>query len=68
MLELLITACLAADLSRCKTVSITYAAEGVTPSQCTMASMPEVAHWSIEHPNLVPMRWTCRSAGQRADI
>jgi hypothetical protein len=68
MMELVIAACLAADLSRCKNVSLTYSADGLSPEQCMMTSMPEIAKWSTEHPNWVPMRWSCHPAGRSADI
>jgi hypothetical protein len=68
MIELLIAACLVSDLSQCRDVSLTFAADGVTSRQCMMDSMPEVAKWSQEHPNWVARRWTCRPAGVRANI
>jgi hypothetical protein len=68
MIELLIAVCLVSDLSHCKNVSLTYAAEGVTPMQCMMMTMPQIAKWSQEHPNWVARRWTCRHARLRANI
>jgi len=66
MLEFIVTACLLADLTRCKTVNLTYAAEGTSPKQCVKSGMPELAKWSAGHPNWVPMRWTCRSANYKS--
>ena len=68
MMELVIVACLATDLTRCTNVSLEYAAEGLTSRQCVMSAMPQIAKWSGDHPNLVPMRWTCRPTGLRANI
>lgn len=46
MIELLIAACLVTDLRTCKNVSLIFAVEGLTPVQCVMGSMPEVARWA----------------------
>ena len=68
MLELVVSVCLITDLSRCKDVSLTYSAEDMTLYQCMMMSPVEIAKWSEGHPNWVAKRWTCRPAGQIANI
>jgi hypothetical protein len=68
MLELVISACLLADLNHCKEVSLTYMDEGMTPMQCMMASAVEISKWSQSHPNWFAKRWTCRPAGRMAKI
>jgi hypothetical protein len=68
MIEIVISACLMADLNRCKEVSLTYTAENLTPMQCMSMSMTEIAKWTEEHPNWVAKRWTCRTAGRMAKI
>lgn len=66
MIEIVISACLLADLHRCKEESLTYAAENLTPMQCMSMSMVEIAKWNAAHPNWVAQRWTCRPAGRMA--
>jgi len=68
MLELVVSVCLADDLSRCKDVSLVYMAEAVTPIQCMMMSQIEIAKWTEGHPKWVAKRWTCRPAGHIAKI
>jgi hypothetical protein len=68
MLELVVSVCLIADPTRCKDVSLVYMAEGMTPMQCLMASPAEIAKWAEGHPNWFAKKWTCRSAGQLANI
>jgi hypothetical protein len=68
MIELVVSVCLVADISRCKDVSLTYSAEELTPYQCMMGSPAEIAKWTEAHPNWVAKRWTCRPAGQIAKI
>jgi hypothetical protein len=68
MIELVVTVCLAADPSRCREISLVYAAENLTPHQCMMASPLEIAKWSEGHPNWVAKRWTCRPSGRLAKI
>jgi hypothetical protein len=66
MIEIVISACLMADLSRCKDVSLTYTAENLTPMQCMSMSMAEIAKWNAAHPNWFAKRWTCQPAGRMA--
>jgi hypothetical protein len=68
MLELVVSVCLADDLTRCKDVSLVYMAETVTPMQCMMMSPAEIAKWSEGHPKWVAKRWSCRPAGRFAKI
>lgn len=68
MIELIVSVCLIDDPSRCKDVSLTYSAEGMTPMQCLMASPAEIAKWSEGHPKWVAKRWTCRPAGHLANL
>jgi hypothetical protein len=68
MLELLIGVCLIDDPARCKSVSLVYAAEALTPMQCVMRAQPEMAKWVGEHPGWKITRWTCRRAGKFARI
>jgi hypothetical protein len=68
MIELVVSVCLIADLSRCKEVSLTFTAENMTPMQCLMVSPSEIAKWSEGNPKWVAKRWTCRPAGQLAKI
>lgn len=68
MIEIVISACLTADLNRCKDVSLTYSADSVTPGQCMMMSVAEIAKWAEAHPKWVAKRWTCRTAGRIAKI
>lgn len=68
MLELLVSVCLINEPSRCKDVSLTYSAEGMSQLQCVMGAQPEIAKWIEGHPNWVAKRWECRPAGLMAKI
>ncbi len=70
MIEIVISACLMADLSRCKDVNLTFTAENesLTPMQCMSMSMTEIAKWTEAHPKWIAKRWTCRTAGRLAKI
>lgn len=68
MIELALIVCLSADPAKCKDVGLTYASESVTPQQCMMRAIPEVAKWTGEHPNWYVKKWSCRPAGHFAKI
>jgi hypothetical protein len=68
MIELALVVCLAADTAKCKDVGLTYASESLTPQQCMMRAIPEVAKWTGEHPRWVVKKWSCRPAGHIAKI
>ena len=66
MLELVATVCLLTAPSECKTVHLSYA-EDITPMQCAMRALPELAKWSEANPRYFVQRWTCRRAGKVQD-
>lgn len=68
MLELVLMVCLITDPSRCKDVALTYSAESVNPYTCVTRAQPEIAKWIEAHPKWVAKRWTCRAAGQTANL
>lgn len=68
MIELALLVCLTADPSSCKDVGLTYSSESMTPQQCLMRALPEVAKWADTHPNWYVKRWSCRPAGTVAKI
>ena len=68
MIELILSACLISDPSRCKDVSITYTAEALTPMMCLMQSPAEIAKWADAHPHWFAKRWACRPAGMFAKM
>jgi hypothetical protein len=68
MIELALVVCLAADPAKCKDVGLTYSSESVTPQQCMMRALPEVAKWTDDHPSWYVKKWSCRPAGHIAKI
>ncbi len=68
MLELVLLTCLMDDPNRCREVSLTYMAEGLSPMQCIMMAPVEIAKWAEGHPKWFAKRWSCRPAGQIAGI
>jgi hypothetical protein len=68
MIELLVSVCLIEEPARCKDVSLTFAAEGMSQMQCVMGAPPEIAKWIDSHPKWALKRWTCQQAGQFAKI
>lgn len=70
MFEIAMTVCLMADPAKCKRVSLTFADQSVTAVQCQMgvAGMSEIVKWTQSNPKWKPARWSCRVAGQFANI
>ncbi len=66
VIELFAAVCLIDNPTKCKDVSLIYAAEALTPMQCLMQAQPEVAKWIGEHPGWRIKRYSCRPAGQFA--
>jgi hypothetical protein len=66
MIELLLGVCLASNPTECKSVSLVYVAEALTPMQCAMRAQPEIAKWMGTHPGWALKRWTCRAPGRYA--
>jgi len=68
MLELILSACLLGKPAHCKDVHLVYSSENLTPMQCLMGAQAEVAKWVESHPKWTAKRWSCRPAGQIANM
>ena len=67
MIELAFTACSIVAGASCREVSLIYT--DISLLTCVVGAQPQIAMWATEHPNWsVPMKWTCRAAGQYANI
>lgn len=64
MLELIITACLLTEPTKCREESLVYQVDNLTPYQCMMKSPIEIAKWQEYRPRWFAKRWTCRPAGR----
>ncbi len=68
MIELVMAVCMIDQPSRCKDVTINFAAENLTVNRCLMSGQLEMAKWIGEHPNWVIRKYTCRQAGEVAKL
>lgn len=68
MIELAMSVCLLSDPTRCKSVSLNFDDQLVTAEQCTSAGQFAMAQWNVDHPAWEIKRWTCRPAGQFANL
>jgi hypothetical protein len=64
MLAIVISACLIADPSVCKTDAIPMLVD-VAPAKCMIGAAPFVARWGAEHPGWRVVRWRCRAASEK---
>ncbi len=59
MIELIFVACLATAPEDCRERSLVFS--NITPMQCLMAAQPELAKWSVAHPNMDIRSWRCKA-------
>lgn len=63
MIELFFVTCLMTDPKVCEEHSITLLPE-VGIMGCMMTAQPQLAQWSLSHPDRRIARWTCRPVAQ----
>ncbi len=68
MIEIVLSVCLLAEPGRCRDEHVTVLAENSTPFQCMRYGQLETVKWSEAHPKWTVQRWTCRPAGQVANL
>jgi hypothetical protein len=69
MIEVVALVCTMQAPLRCKDVSLSFAADSVTPQQCMMYGQFELAKWASEHPGwIVKHGFKCGRAGRYAKI
>jgi hypothetical protein len=68
MIEIVLSVCLLAEPQRCRDEHVTVLAENATPFQCMRYGQLESVKWSEAHPKWSIKRWTCRPAGQVANL
>jgi hypothetical protein len=66
MIEVVALVCFIQEPERCKDISLSFAAESVTPQQCMMYGQMELAKWTEGHPNWQIRKWSCGRAGRFA--
>lgn len=59
MIELLFVACLAGAPDDCRERSLVFS--NISPMQCLMGAQPELAKWSVAHPNMEIRSWRCQA-------
>jgi hypothetical protein len=64
MVELLFVVCLAGASSECSERSLLFT--DITPQRCLMGAQPELAKWSVQHPNYQIKSWMCRDVSVAA--
>jgi hypothetical protein len=65
--ELILTVCSLAQPVACDERRLMIEIESGSPRDCMMHSMPFIAKWSDEHPNVTVTRWRCVSPGTEGD-
>jgi hypothetical protein len=68
MLELVVTFCLLAAPTECKTRGMVYSDQELTQMQLMAQAQPVIAQWMDEHPGHSVQRWTVRRVGLFVDI
>ena len=58
LIDLVLTVCLVAEPSSCRTEHL-YFERGGGLMQCTVMAPPEIARWSEAHPKFRVARWRC---------
>jgi hypothetical protein len=65
MVELVLTVCVATQLSLCEERHLRFAWNGSLRA-CAAGAQPYIAQWAGEHPKWVPVRWRCDYPGKQA--
>lgn len=68
MIEIAAAVCMLASPERCKDVTLSFEAESVSAYACMSYGQMELAQWSNDHPAWRIARYTCRPAGQVANL
>ncbi len=70
MLEIAAAVCLIATPAKCQDLKLTFEADAasVTPQQCMSYGQIELAKWAVDHPTWRIAKWSCREAGQVANL
>jgi hypothetical protein len=63
VVNLILTVCLAANPSSCRTEQLAFESSGDL-KQCMFMAPPEIAKWTEQHPALNVVRWKCAAAGE----
>lgn len=66
MTELVVLVCSIVNGAICKDVSLIFA--DLPIMTCIVGAQPELARWSETHPNWSVRKWSCRAAGQFANL
>lgn len=64
MIELLFVVCLKTMPNACEERSLLTLQE-VGLMSCMMLAQPQLAEWSLAHPDLQIKRWSCRNSDER---
>lgn len=64
MIELLFVVCLKTLPSACEERSL-LSLEDTGLMTCMMQAQPQLAEWSVSHPNHRVVRWSCRNSSER---
>lgn len=58
-MQLILQICMVAQLSTCKEEKIMVSVEEITPMQCMITALQEIAKWSESHPKWKVESWIC---------
>jgi hypothetical protein len=62
LVNLILTVCLVADPSSCRTEKLTFESHGDL-KHCMFLAPIEIAKWTEDHPVLTVVRWKCAGLG-----
>jgi hypothetical protein len=65
--ELILTVCSLAQPAACDERRLMLESQTGSTRNCMMQSMPYIAQWSGEHPNVQVTRWRCVTPGAEGD-
>jgi hypothetical protein len=65
--EVVLTVCTLAQPATCDERRLLFSSETASLRGCMMQSMPLIAKWSGEHPNVTVTRWRCALPGSAGD-
>jgi hypothetical protein len=66
-IELILTVCTLVQPAACDERRLLFSSETASLRGCITQSMPFIAQWSGEHPNVRVSRWRCELPGRAGD-
>ena len=68
MIEIAAAVCMLSAPGHCKDVTLSFEAESISTFACVTYGQMELVKWTNDHPGWRIARYTCRPAGQVANL